>query len=285
MKEGIDDRTIKSLSGWVVAVAFLWGARAVLGQVPVQVATDVIYARTDGAALLADIAYPTGARGLAAIMYVHGGRWVSGERVNPGGLDVTEWAEMGFFAMTIDFRLGHSSPAPAAYQDVRAAIRWVHAHAEQYGVDPDRIYLIGNSSGGHLVALAATLGVGPFERVGGWLDSSGDVRAVICVSGAYDLNALSWGDLWTPMDGDPVEARRLASPIRHVTRRTRPMLIIHSDDDPVVPVQQAIDMARVLESAGVHYRFAHLAGRGHMSLTDEVKELATAFMAEVEAGY
>ena len=50
--------------------------------------------------------------------------------------------------MTISYRLVEASPAPLAYQDLQTAIRWVHAHADQYGIDQDRIYLIGNSAGG-----------------------------------------------------------------------------------------------------------------------------------------
>lgn len=282
-KEGMNSRTIAVGLRCVVCLAFL-GPVGVAAQTPVQVEKDVIYARTDGSALLADIARPWSGRDRPAIVYVHGGRWVSGRRVNDGGLDIVEWAGLGYFAMTIDFRLAGSSPAPAAYQDLQAAIRWIHAHAEQYGIDADRIYLIGNSSGGHLVALAATLGEGPYERVGGWRDSRSDIRAVISVSGAYDLNELPWGNLWTPLDGDPVEARRLASPVQHVGPNTRPMLIIHSDDDPAVPIQQAIDMAAALAAAGVHFRFARFADRGHMSLTKDVRDLALAFIAEVEEG-
>jgi acetyl esterase/lipase len=160
-------------------------------QVPVTVERDVIYSRVEGSAVLADLAYPVGGSDLPVIMYVHGGRWRSGERVNDQGLQVAEWAGLGFFAMTIDYRLVGGSPAPAAYLDVQTAIRWVHAHADEYGIDEDRIYLIGNSSGGHLVALAATLGEGPYPRVGGWEDSRSDVTAVISAAGTYDLNTLS----------------------------------------------------------------------------------------------
>ncbi|MDE0395222.1 MAG: alpha/beta hydrolase fold domain-containing protein [Gammaproteobacteria bacterium] len=93
--------------------------------------------------------------------------------------------------MTIDDRLMGSSPAPVPYQDTLAAIRWVHAHADDYGMDPDRICLIGNSAGGHLVALAATLGDGPYPQTGSWKDARSDVRAEISVAGSYDLNTLS----------------------------------------------------------------------------------------------
>ena len=263
-------------AGALVAPALL------AAQIPVTVETDVIYSRTNGSAVLADIAYPVGGEDLPAIVYVHGGRWRSGERVNDEGLQVAEWAGLGFFAMTIDYRLVGATPAPAAYQDVQTAIRWVHAHAGRYGIDPDRVYLIGNSSGGHLVALAATLGEGPYERVGGWESARSDVRAVISAAGPYDLNTLSWGNLWTPVVGDSIEARRLASPIHHVGPGNKPMLIVHSDDDRSVPIQQALDMVRALEAAGVKHRFVHYADRGHMSVTDEVKEHTLAFIAEVE---
>lgn len=253
-----------------------------VAQTPVTVESDVIYGRTNGSALLADIAYPVGGTDLPAIMYVHGGRWRSGERVYPDGLQVADWAGRGFFAMTIDYRLVGATPAPAAYQDTQTAIRWLHAHAEQYGIDADRIYLIGNSSGGHLVALAATLGEGPYERVGGWENARSDVRAVISAAGTYDLNTLSWGNLWTPVEGDPIEARRLASPIFHIGPGTKPILLVHSDDDRSVPIQQAVDMAAALQRAGVQHRFVHYVDRGHMSVTDEVIEETLAFIAEVE---
>ncbi len=266
----------------LIALALLALAAGTEAQTPITVQKDVIYSRTNGSAMLADIAYPVGGRNLPVIMYVHGGRWRAGERVNPEGLQVAEWAGQGFFAMTISYRLVGATPAPAAYQDLQTAIRWVHAHADAYGINQDRIYLIGNSAGGHLVALAATLGEGPYERIGGWETARSDVRAVISAAGPYELNTLSWGDLWTPIEGDPVAARRLASPIHHIGPNTKPILIVHSDDDRSVPVQQAIDMARALERAGVKHRFVHYADRGHMSVTDEVKQHTLAFIAEVE---
>jgi acetyl esterase/lipase len=251
-------------------------------QTAVTVERDVVYGRHQGSGLLADIAYPVGGADLPVIMYVHGGRWRAGERQNDQGLQVADWAGRGYFAMTVSYRLVEATPAPAAYQDLQTAIRWVHAHAEQYGIDTDRIYLIGNSAGGHMVTLAATLGEGPYARIGGWEEARSDIRAVISAAGAYDLNTLSWGNLWTPVQGDAIEARRLASPLHHVRAGNKPMLLVHSDDDRSVPIQQAVDMAAALERAGVRHRFVHLTNAGHMSVTDEVIEHTLAFIAEVE---
>lgn len=251
-------------------------------QTPVILQQDVIYSRTNGSAVLADIAYPVGGEDLPAILYVHGGRWRAGERNYDNALDVAQWAGLGYFAMTIDYRLVGATPAPAPYQDLQTAIRWVHAHADQFGIDADRIYLIGDSSGGHLVALAATLGEGPYERVGGWETARSDIRAAISVAGPYELNTLSWGNLWTPLEGDVEAARQLASPLHAIGPATRPILVIHSDDDRSVPVQQATDFVAALAAAGVEHRFVHYTDKGHMRIIDEVVQETLAFIQALE---
>lgn len=255
------------------------GAQSTRG---ITVEEGLVYGVDQGSALLADVGYPSGTALKPAIIYVHGGSWRGGSRNGNGSLDVAQWAGFGFFAMTIDYRLVLATPAPAPYQDLLTAIRWVHAHAAAYGIDPDRVYLIGNSAGGHLVSLAATLGDGPFPRTGGWDTARSDVRAVIAVSGAYDVNTLSWGDLWTPQSGDPEDARRLASPVHHLGPNTKPMLLIHSNDDQAVPVEQALNMVGELHAAGVEHRFVRWEDTGHMGILPEVVREARAFIAEVE---
>jgi acetyl esterase/lipase len=257
---------------------------------------DVLYGRVDGSALLADLTYPEGRRQMPAILIVHGGRWRAGAKSDANYRKGADWARAGFFAMNIDYRLVSSSPAPACYQDLYTALRWMHAHADEYGIDINRIYLIGNSSGGHEVALAATLGEGPYPRTGGWENAKSDFRAAISIAGAYDLTTLSWGNLWTPLAGDAntgfttlsqdllVKARQLASPLDHVGPATKPILIIHSDDDKSVPVEQAIDMVRTLERAKVRHKFIHYTDRGHLGFTDEAIREARSFITELESG-
>ena len=249
---------------------------------PVVTKTDVIYGRVEGSALLANLAYPDGPSLKPAIISVHGGRWRAGNRTDASSIKVAQWAEFGYFAMSIDYRLVGGSPAPAAYLDLLCAIRWVHAHAEEYRIDPERIYLIGQSAGGQMVSLMATLGEGNHPRVGGWDKARTDVRAVISVAAAYELNTLSWGNLWTPTAGNVEDARRLASPIAHVSAASKPVIVIHSDDDKSVPIQQAVDMVEKLKASGVHHRFVHFTDRGHMGITEEVIKEARAFIAEVE---
>jgi alpha-L-fucosidase 2 len=255
---------------------------------------DVIYGVVDGAGLLADLTYPEGRNALPAIVMVHGGRWRAGSKNEVRYARGNVWATAGFFAMDIDYRLVGSSPAPGCYEDLYTAIRWIYTHAAEYKIDTNRLYLIGDSSGGHEVSLAATLGAGPYPKTGGWESAPSEIKAVISISGAYDLNTLSWGNLWTPLTGEArigfttlsgpalEEARRMASPIRHIGPQTKPMLLLHSDDDRSVPVQQAIDMDGALTAANVFHKFIHYKDHGHMAFTDEAFKEALAFITEFE---
>jgi acetyl esterase/lipase len=244
---------------------------------------DVAYGRVHGAGLLADVAYPESKEPLPAIISVHGGRWVGGHKRDASTIKVEQWAGFGFFAMSIDYRLKNCTPAPACYQDFQCAIRYVHAHAKQYNIDTSRIFLIGQSAGGHMVSLAATLGDGPYPRTGGWDKESNEFRAAISVAAAYDLVALDWGALWTP-PGVPVdEARALASPTRHVTKQSKPLLILHSDNDRSVPIANALTMIDVLEKAGARHTFHRYPEMGHMGINDEVIAKSLAFIKEQSA--
>ncbi len=242
---------------------------------------DVIYGRVEGSALLADVAQPPGDGPFPAIISIHGGRWVGGHKKDTSSIKPREWAALGFFAMTIDYRLAKATPAPACYQDMLCAVRYVRAHAAQYHVDPNRIFLIGQSAGGQMVSLLATLGEGPYKKTGGWNEQSAEVRAVISVCGPYELNTLDWGKLWTPIGADETAARREASPIVHVKAGIKPILILHSDDDKSVPIKQAVDMAEALQKAGARHKFLHYTDKGHMQIVDYVIRESVAFIKDV----
>ena len=217
-----------------------------------------------------------------AIISVHGGRWRAGNRTDASSIKVAQWAEFGFFAMSIDYRLVGGSPAPAPYLDMLCAIRWVHAHAEEYRIDPERVYLIGQSAGGQLVSLVATLGDGPFPRVGGWDTARSDVRAVISVAGRLRAEHAVVGQ---PLDAGRanVEAARTAG-VADDARHGR------DEADPRHPFrrrQVGADPAGGRHGGGAEEggradRFIHYTDKGHMGITDEVIREARAFIAEVE---
>lgn len=247
---------------------------------------DVVYGAVDGAALLADIAFEDRSAKKPAVISVHGGRWFRGTRFDDG-LDgrpdngvvlLAEWAKRGYFVARIDYRLVTCTPAPACFQDVMCAVRWVHAHSDEYGIDRSRIFLIGQSAGAHLVALAATRGPDLFRRTGGWDAASADFSAGICVAGPYNLLKLDWGAGWMPPGVGWEEARRFASPLFHIGRDVKPLLFFHAEDDRSVPIAQADEFAAALEAMGANHVYErHLVG-GHLKITKTVRDVAFAFI-------
>lgn len=249
----------------------------------IVVREDVVYGRVHGAGLLADIAFPESKEPLPVIISVHGGRWVGGHKKDASTIKVDQWAGFGFFAMSIDYRLKNSTPAPACYQDFQCAIRYVHSHAKEFNIDTQCIFLIGQSAGGHMVSLAATLGDGTYPRTGGWEKESNDFRAAISVAAAYDLVALDWGNLWTPPGVDLTEARAYASPTKHVTKTSKPLLILHSDNDKSVPIANALTMIEVLKKAEAPHKFHRYPEMGHMGINEEVIARSREFIKELPA--
>lgn len=241
---------------------------------------DIVYGKVHGAGLLADVAFPESAEPLPVILSVHGGRWRGGNKRDTSTIKVAQWAGFGFFAISIDYRLVGCTPAPACYQDLQCAIRYLHANAQQLNIDTKRIFLMGQSAGGHMVSLAATLGDGPYPRTGGWETAPNDFCAVISLAANYELNTLSWGNIWTPVTGDAVEARKLASPVNHVRRDMKPILILHSDNDRSVPIANALLMVDALKEIGAPLIFHRYPEAGHMQVTDEVIERALEFIKE-----
>lgn len=138
-------------------------------------------------------------------------------------------------------------------------------------------------AGGHMVSLAATLGDGSYPRTGGWEKESNDFQAAISVAAAYDLVALDWGNLWTPPGVDLTEARAYASPTKHVTKTSMPLLILHSDNDKSVPIANALTMIEVLKKAEAPHKFHRYPEMGHMGINEEVIARSREFIKELSA--
>jgi len=118
--------------------------------------TDVPFARPEGKELLARIYRPAGEpeAPLAALVDVHGGAWSRGDRTT-GAHHCRALAASGLVVVSLDFRQGSEHKHPAASADVAAGVRFARARAGALGIDPTRIGLVGSSSGGQLVLLAA----------------------------------------------------------------------------------------------------------------------------------
>ncbi len=135
----------------------------------------VVYTALDGRELRADVFLPAhrGAGAVPGIVLVHGGGWRSGSRefLNPLAAAL---AARGYVAATVDYRLSAEALYPAALEDIGSALRWLRANAGHYGLDPQRIALLGTSAGAHLASLVAVA-------------TAGEVQALVNVDGVVEL--------------------------------------------------------------------------------------------------
>ena len=156
--------------------------------------TDIVYARPEGKELLARVYRPQGtpAAPLLGLVDAHGGAWNRLDRTI-GAHHGRGLAAAGVVVASLDFRQGPDHKHPSASADVAAGVRWMRAHAGHLGVDPTRIGLVGQSSGGHLALLvgvrpgvAAHAGV-PIVRPDGSLDASPGDDSVLFVLAQYPV--------------------------------------------------------------------------------------------------
>ena len=224
--------------------------------------TDIEYGTANGKRLLLD-AYvpPAGGDRRPAVVMIHGGGWRVGDKAS-WQPEAERLAAKGWVAFSVNYRLDEPAVFPAEIDDVQAAVRWVRAHADEYRVDPARIAAIGESAGGHLTAMLATLGRGA-------LDQDARIRVGAAWSPPVDLTALagSRGAGWIgPLLGCNRETcpDRLAqsSPVTHVDGTDAPLYLANSTEE-LVPLSQSQAMAERLKVAGVDHRLDVYPGNRH----------------------
>ncbi|HVA06195.1 MAG TPA: alpha/beta hydrolase [Acidimicrobiales bacterium] len=213
-----------------------------------------------------------------AVVYVHGGSWVSGD-YDTGGFIINRLgpglARYGFVVASVNYRLGPSEPWPAQIVDVKCAIRYLRANAKALNVNPDEIGAWGQSAGGHLVSLLGTAGAQAGWDVGAYPGESSKVQAVVDMAGPTDLLALGnqgasglVQDAFISLLGNvPFTSlgRDLqdASPVSYVAPGDPPFLIMHSDNDRIVYLDQSQTLDWDLTSAGVPAQLVVVHGGGH----------------------
>jgi acetyl esterase/lipase len=177
---------------------------------------DVAYG--DGDELKLNLARPQKQDGrVPCVVVIHGGGWAGGSREAHD--DITwKFAQRGYVSATLGYRLAPKHRFPAAVDDVQAAVRFLRANAEKYGIDPDRIGAIGFSAGGHLAMMLGVMdpGEGP----------SGKVNAVVSFFGPTDLAAEDLSDESKRIVATFVEKpedRAKASPLTYVTQDDPPI--------------------------------------------------------------
>ncbi|TWT71368.1 sulfatase-like hydrolase/transferase [Crateriforma conspicua] len=209
--------------------------------------TDVVYAQYDDRQLSMDIYRPKSAWGpLPAVVCIHGGGWYKGNRSSHRAM-AQSLALRGYVTATISYRLSGEASFPAAIHDCKAAVRFLRAHAKEYGIDPDHIGAMGLSAGGHLTALLATAAsVKRLEGSGGNPQFSSAIQAAIPMGAQTDLTSertrtvsanANRGQIWRQFLGGSLDQNesnyQLASPLFHLDDGDPPCWFVTGElDDP-----------------------------------------------------
>lgn len=243
---------------------------------------DLAYA--DGARTL-DLYLPSRGAPAPVAVWLHGGSWVAGDKT-PVAPALLGLRDRGFAVAAVNYRLTGLAAYPAQLHDVKGAVRWLRAHAAEYGLDPSRVYLVGFSAGGHLASLAALTSGDPSLEgdVGGNRGQSSEVAGVVVYAGPSDLPRLA-GECTGCEVSEQFQALgcafllcgergRTASPLTYAKPGSPPFLVLHGDTDRVVPAEQSRLLDAALRGAGVSSRLIVVHGAEH-GLLDASADAAT----------
>jgi acetyl esterase/lipase len=248
---------------------------------------NIEYVAHDGVKLTGDLYLPKGVAKTPLVIGIHGGGWQNG---SPTAYQ--HWgaylARNGYAMFAIKYRLAKPGIYPKAVYDVRAAIQFVRARAAEFGVDPDRIGLWGDSAGGHLAALA---GLAADTYTAEYRDDphaavAVNVKTVVGFYGVYDLLAQWHHDqIARPRDQiaekflgvSPMQSRKLyfeSSPISYATidRNKASFMLVNGTADDIVDPAQAQQFWEALNQAGTYSRRIVVPGAGHFFASDPLNE-------------
>jgi acetyl esterase/lipase len=206
--------------------------------------------------------------------------------------------DAGYTVASVDYRLSPVAPFPAQVHDIKAAIRFLRAQSVVYGYRADRIAIAGSSAGGHLAALVGTTnGNSELEgAVGEHLDQSSNVQAIVDFFGP--TNFMTILPQSTPhglgvripalqllLQGQPEdnpELAKLASPVEQVDAKDPPLLLIHGDQDPQVPINQSHELEGKYKQLNLPVRFEVVHGGAHGGegfYDDKIVKIVEEFLA------
>lgn len=213
-----------------------------------------------------------------AVLLIHGGGWKEGDKRQAREIEFgTALAENGFVAASMNYALRSAGRFPVNLQDCKNGVRYLRAHAEELGIAPNRIAVMGGSAGGHLALMVAYTGddltLAPPQPYPGVSDK---VSCVIDFYGITDIGARKKTD----PEGKPTEPRGMneedqavfgpkeegwkqASPISRVRRSVAPTLILHGKKDTTVDRDQSQLLADALKKEGAEVELVWLQKAGH----------------------
>ena len=243
---------------------------------------DEVYHEIDGWKGREDIYYnPKAVKPTPVVFNIHGGGWNHGTKESQTGYG--SFFKMGFAVANIEYRMYPQATAPAAIEDVRAAILYVVAHAKELNIDPNRIVIMGGSAGGHLALLAGLLQNdnkfdGIYKNVKGY-----NIAAIIDKYGPADFTSSNFSKYkslvnWLGKQAEDAKFRESLSPVFYVKKTSPPTFIVYGDADPIVPYQQSVDLKKKYDEVGAKCEFMTIPAGMHGKFP---KEQNTALSAAI----
>jgi len=245
-----------------------------------RVESNVVYGMYSGLALLLDVYRPAQPNG-HGIVFISGSGWQAAPEYGAWPLknnQIDLWGPpltaAGYTVFAINHRGAPRFHFPAALEDVQRAIRFVRAHANEYGIDGAHLGGLGGSSGGNLVGLAAMLAAPGLNDDADVVNrESAALQAVVLRAAVSDLRTVSApagvGYVVSYMEAafsDSSAAQELyaaASPVAQVSPRAPPTMLIHGDADKLIPYQQSVAMEAALRRVNVPTRLITIPGGEH----------------------
>jgi acetyl esterase/lipase len=249
----------------------------------VEVESDIVFGRGGDTDLKLDIYRPpAGTEKRMATIHMHGGGFRAGNKESLNQR-ILPYAERGFVAIASQYRLTGEARWPSQIHDVKAAIRWVRAHADDLGVMPDRVAIVGYSAGGQLALFAAGTQDRPeFEGEGGTPGVSSAVAACFAYYPGTEVS-LGRGGNANPLlpDGSDEATHVAASPTTYVSDFP-PTVLFHGTEDTTIPLTSSERFYKMLQDADIPSELHAFAGVPHVfdshpEFAQQAAELASFF--------
>ena len=265
---------------------------------------DIPYVQREGEELLLQLLLPSGLapgmptnRTFPLVVFVQGAAW--GEQEKYRNIpQLVQVAREGFVVASVKHRAAIVAKFPAFLQDVKAAIRFLRAHAKEYHIDPEQVAIWGDSSGGHAAQMVGVTGDMELFKTEEYQEYSDAVQAVVDFYGPSDISQVNNKprDPFVVADksripedilfgGCVVEHPELAqpgNPLNYIEKKIPlpPFLVVHGDEDPVVPFNQSVLTVQKLQDTGHTVHFCKVIGAGHGAFlwTDQVLDVTIRFL-------
>jgi acetyl esterase/lipase len=254
-----------------------------------EIRRNLVYASVGDRALKLDLYLPEVEAGRCpVVLYLHGGGFMVGDKAAYAQERLVPVARAGIAVASAQYRFTDVATYPAQVHDVKAAVRWLRAHADEHGYSAERVGAWGASAGGYLAlmlgltagssALEGTVGEDPgsessVQATCAWFPVTEFASADGAPPSGRDLPPFITGPAPEPsiiarllgVDrvADDLELATAASPISHAADSDGPVLLMHGDADGLVSEQQSLDMHTALTNAGIESTLLLIAGANH----------------------